>query len=314
MSDFFKKPDIFLIINVAAITPNASEGRSLSSQIWTTAKTWLIVLPFFAFAFMFLVLPALSIAVGSFQDNDTGAFTIANILELRRPSILSAYSVSIRISLITALMGGVFGFLMAYSITLGNLPSWIRSALLTFSGVASNFAGVPLAFAFVATFGRLGVVTVLLKIVGIDLYDAGFSLYTFVGLCITYLYFQLPLMILVITPSLDGMKKQWREACESLGGSAWHFWRHIAFPILVPPLLGAMVLLFGNAFGAYATAYALTSGQINLVTMVIGQQISGDALHNPALGNALALGMVIVMVTSVAIYTLLMRRSAKWLR
>jgi putative spermidine/putrescine transport system permease protein len=296
---------------------NTTRGEPLRpafSRFWATAKTWLVVLPFFAFAFMFLVMPALSIAVGSFQDNDTGAFTIANVLELQRPSIVSAYAVSIRISLITALMGGVFGFLMAYSITLGKLPQWVRSALLTFSGVASNFAGVPLAFAFVATFGRLGVVTVLLKAIGIDLYNAGFSLYTFIGLCITYLYFQLPLMILVITPSLDGMKQQWREACESLGGNTRHFWQHIALPILVPPLLGAMVLLFGNAFGAYATAYALTSGQINLVTMVIGQQISGDALHNPALGNALALGMIIVMVASVAIYSFLMRRSAKWLQ
>ncbi len=295
------------------LNANGIDAPTTASRLWGVVKTWLVVVPFFLFAFMFLVLPALSITVGSFSDNDTGAFTLANIIELRRPSIVSAYSVSVRISVVTALLGGVFGFLMAWAVSLGQLPRWVRSALLTFSGVASNFAGVPLAFAFVATIGRLGAVTVLLKALGVDLYGAGFSLYTFIGLCLTYLYFQLPLMILVITPSLDGMKTQWREACQSLGGSTWQFWRFIALPILTPPLLGAMVLLFGNAFGAYATAYALTSGQINLVTMVIGQQISGDALHNPGLGNALALGMVVIMVISVAIYTLLSRRSARWL-
>jgi len=273
------------------------------------------VLPFFLFALLFLFAPAASIAAGSFADNDTGAFTLQNVLNLSRPAILSAYWVSIRISAVTAVLGVVFGFGLAYAITIGKLPSGVRSALLTFCGVASNFAGVPLAFAFVATIGRLGVITVLLKNgLGWDLYDAGFSLYTFTGLCIVYLYFQLPLMVLIFTPSLDGLKVSWREACENLGGSTWDYWRHIALPVLTPAFLGAFLLLFGNAFGAYATAYALTSGQINLVTMVIGQQISGDALHDAGLGNALALGMIAVMTVCIALYTVLQRRASRWLR
>ena len=251
---------------------------------------------------------------GSFIDN-SGAFTLRNFADLIQPFILDAYRVSIELSLVTALGSGVIGFLMAYAVVLGGLPGRLRAALMTFSGVASNFAGVPLAFAFIATLGRLGLITALLKTaLGLDIYQAGFSLYTFVGLSLTYLYFQIPLMVLIISPALEGLRREWREAAENLGASSFIYWQRVALPILLPPLLGTLVLLFGNAFGAYATAYALTSGTIGLVTIVIGQQVAGDVLNNPGLGNALALGMIVIMALSIGLYTWLQRRSARWLR
>ena len=275
---------------------------------------WIGVAPFFLFATLFLFLPSFVLFVGSFQDAK-GNFTFANIAGLFTPSILSAYWITIRISAVTAVMGGLFGFLIIYSALLGGLPRWVRTALSTFSGVASNFAGVPLAFAFIATLGRLGLVTVLLRdVFHINIYDGGFSLYSFWGLSLTYLYFQFPLMVLIITPALEGLKRDWREAAENLGASQWQYWRYVALPILLPSLLGTMILLFGNAFGAYATALSLTGGMINLVTILIGSQIKGDVLHNVGLGYALALGMVVVMAVSMAGYYALRRRSERWMR
>lgn len=282
-----------------------------ANQNW---KNWVGVIPFFLFAFLFLLLPSISLLLGSFQDNQ-GNFTLQNLLGLTDPSIVSAYWVSIRISAVTAIGGGLLGFLLAYGVTIGGLPRWVRSGLTTFSGVASNFAGVPLAFAFIATLGRTGMMTVILKTVfNIDLYDNGFSLYSFWGLSITYMYFQFPLMILVILPALEGLKKEWREASESLGATPFQYWWHIGLPILAPSLLASMLLLFGNSFGAYATALSLTGGFINLVTIVIGSQIKGDILHNPGLGYAMALGMVMVMSVCMGGYYLLRRRSERWLR
>lgn len=276
--------------------------------------SWLGVAPFFLFAIAFLLLPAGSLVVGSFQDA-RGNFTLANILGLAQPFILDAYLLSIKVSLVTAIGGGFFGFLLAYAAILGGLPRFIRSALLTFSGVASNFAGVPLAFAFIATLGRVGMITVLLSsLFGINIYQTGFNLYTFWGLSLTYMYFQFPLMILIIAPALDGLKREWREASENLGATRVQYWRYVALPILLPSLLGTMILLFGNAFGAYATAYALTGGTLNVVPIVIGAQIRGDVLNNPGLGYALALGMVVIMAISIAGYTLLQGRTARWLR
>jgi putative spermidine/putrescine transport system permease protein len=149
---------------------------------------------------------------------------------------------------------------------------------------------------------------------GIDLYDSGFSLYSFTGLTLVYLYFQIPLMVLVIMPAIDGLKREWREAAENLGASPSQYWLHVALPVLMPSILGTMILLFGNAFGAHATAYALTGGLFNLATLLIGQQISGDVLHNPGLGYAVAMGMVIIMALSILIYSILQRRSERWLR
>jgi putative spermidine/putrescine transport system permease protein len=291
-------------------TAGAGRPRSTFRYSWD----WLGVVPFFVFAILFLFLPSLVLFVGSFQDAK-GSFTLANIGGLFTPSILSAYWITIRISAFTAIAGGLFGFAVTYAAVLGGLPRWVLIALATFCGVASNFAGVPLAFAFIATLGRLGLVTVLLRnVFHIDLYSGGFNLYSFWGLSLTYLYFQFPLMVLILTPAMEGLKREWREAAENLGASQWQYWRYVALPILLPPLLGTMILLFGNSFGAYATALSLTGGLINLVTILIGSQIKGDVLHNVGLGYALALGMVVVMAVSMGGYYAMRRRSERWMR
>jgi len=292
------------------LKPAKPVARARGAFSWA----WLGVLPFFVFAIAFLLLPSTSLFVGSFQDAQD-RFTLDNVLSLSQPNIRNAYGLSIQVSAVTAIGGGIFGFLLAYAVTVGGLPRLVRSILMTFSGVASNFAGVPLAFAFVSTLGRTGFVTALFKSVfNLDVYDSGFSLYTFLGLSLTYMYFQFPLMVLIMAPALDGLKREWREASENLGATSWQYWRYVALPILLPSLLGTMILLFGNAFGAYATAFALTGGTLNLVTILIGAQISGDVLHNPGLGNALALGMVVIMAISIGAYTWLQRRTERWLR
>ena len=273
------------------------------------------VLPFFIFAFLFLLLPSISIFLRSFEAVG-GGFTFDNIIALfTETDIINAYKASLSISLITAIAGGIFGFLLAYSVILGSLPGVLRGFLITFAGVASNFAGVPLAFAFIATIGNAGLITRGLEnLFGFDIHQSGFTIYSIWGLSIVYMYFQFPLMVLIMAPALDGLRREWVEACENLGGTNYHYWRYVAFPILLPTILGTMVLLFGNAFGAYATAYAFSGSFINLVTILIGAQIQGNVLDNPGLGNALALGMIIIMVFSLLGYTILQRRTARWMR
>lgn len=276
---------------------------------------WMGLAPFFLFAIIFLFLPSVSIFFRSFQTR-SGEFTFENIIALFTVrDIVNAYKTSLQISLITAVGGAVFGFLLAYAVVLGGLPRGIRTFMTTFSGVASNFAGVPLAFAFIATMGNAGLVTRWIEsIFNISTREMGFSIYNMWGLSLVYMYFQFPLMVLIITPALDGLRREWREACENLGGSSYHYWRYVAFPILLPSLLGTMILLFGNAFGAYATAYAFSGSFINLVPILIGAQIQGDVLYNPGLGNALALGMIVIMALSMTGYAWMQRRAARWLR
>ena len=230
---------------------------------------WLGVAPFLIFALMFLILPTGYLLIGAFQDPD-GNFTLANIGDLFQPSILSAYWISIEVSAASAIGGAIIGFFLAYAAVLGGLPRWIRPTLMTFSGVASNFAGIPLAFAFLATLGRVGLVTALLiKFFDFNIYSTGFNLLSFWGLALTYLYFQIPLMVLILTPALDGLKREWREAASILGASTWQYWRHVALPVLWPSILGTTLLLFANAFGAIATAYGLTGSSLNIDTILL---------------------------------------------
>jgi putative spermidine/putrescine transport system permease protein len=276
---------------------------------------WLGIMPFFLFAFLFLLYPSSTIVVRSFQDSLTHAFTLKNVVALfSNHYILGAYWISIEISLVTSIGGGIFGFLLAYASIRGGLPGFMRSSLMTFSGVASNFAGVPLAFAFIALLSPTGLLIGWLRALGYNPYFHGFTLYTFWGLSIVYMYFQFPLMVLIIAPAIDGLRREWLEASENLGASSFQYWRYVAFPILLPSLMGTMILLFGNSFGAFATAQALTGGQINLVTIVIGSQLRGDALGDAGLGYAMAMGMVIVMAVAITAYTLLQKRTERWLR
>jgi putative spermidine/putrescine transport system permease protein len=279
-----------------------------------TIAAWAGVAPFFLFATMFLIVPTFSLMVGAFQ-NRAGEFTFDNILRLFQPSILHSYALSLEVSGASALLGALIGFALAAAVIFGGLPRWMRPVLMTFSGVASNFAGVPLAFAFVATLGRMGLVTLLLRnVFDFNLYTAGFNLFTFTGLTLTYLYFQIPLMALVIAPALDGMKREWREAAEILGATRWQYWRYIAWPILGPSCFGAALLLFANAFGAIATAYSLTGPSLNIVPILLFAQIRGDVLHDPNLGFALAFGMLLITGLSNFAYLALRARSEKWIK
>ncbi|MBX3598020.1 MAG: ABC transporter permease subunit [Rhizobiaceae bacterium] len=275
---------------------------------------WLGVVPFFLFVSLFLLFPTLYIVVGAFRTPE-GSFTLANIASLNTPGIINAYLLSIRVSFFSAILGCLIGFGMAAAITFGGLPRVLRTPLMTFSGVASNFAGVPLAFAFIATLGPVGLVTVWLRTeFGINLRSWGFNLLSTQGLIATYLFFQIPLMILIITPALEGLKREWKEAASILGANAFQYWTMVALPILFPSLLGTLALLFANAFGAVATAIALTGSTLNLAPILLFAQIRGDVLGNPHLGYALAFGMIVITGIANAIYIILRTRSERWIK
>ncbi|MFN4292742.1 MAG: ABC transporter permease [Thermoflexales bacterium] len=305
-------------MNIALpIAQRSGERRRL---IWS----WVGLLPFFAFILFFFIIPSFNLFTGAFL-NRSGAFTLENVAVFRNPNVIRAYLTSLQVSFLTAALGGAFGFFVAYSVTIGGAPRWMRSVIMTFSGLAANFGGVPLAFAFIATLGRTGFLTALLKSVCLpgpqgeqvcpfNPYDHGFNLYSLGGLVLAYLYFQFPLMVLTITPAIEGLRREWREAADSLGASGLQYWRDVALPVLTPSILGAALLLFSNSFGAYATAQALTGGNIPLVTIFIGQQIRGDVLGNPHEGYALALGMVIIMAITIAAYGVLQRQTSRWIR
>lgn len=295
-------------------TPGA-EGPRLRDRQWSYTLTgWLGFLPFLLFCLLFEILPAIMIIQGSFIDSNTGTLTLNNYERiLFQASNLHAFQNSISLALVTAVIGGVVGFFAAYGVY--NLRTgWLRNLLIGFSSIAANFAGIPLAFAFISTLGATGFVTVLLlHWFHIDLYQGlNFSVYSFWGLVLAYSYFEIPLMVLITLPALDAVQPQWREAATSLGASTFTYWRRVALPILMPSLIAATMLLFANSFGAFATAYALAQGAINLVPILISFVVNGNVSLDTGLGNALASGMIIVLLIAVCLYTMMLRRVSKW--
>ena len=291
----------------------AKTSQPRNAQWRSNLISWLGFVPFLLFCLLFEIVPAIMVIQGSFLNADTGAFTMNNFQRvLFQSSNIRAFQTSISLSLVTAFIGTVVGFFAAYGVYRMR-ANWLRNLIISFSSITANFAGVPLAYSFISTLGVTGFITViLLKVFHIDLYGAGFSLYTFWGLVLAYSYFELPLMILITLPALDALRPQWREAAMSLGASNVTYWRRVALPILLPSIIAAAMLLFANSFGAFATAYALAQGAINIVPILISFVVNGNVSLDTGLGNALAAGMIIVLLVAVVLYTTMLRRVSRW--
>jgi putative spermidine/putrescine transport system permease protein len=301
-----------------AVTKPAESGLQSSlvagnrTRKRSRSRRWAFVgiLPFAAYVSIFLLIPAGELVVGAFRTS-SGAWTLANIRDIFHAPYPAAFEFSLELSALSAAIGGVAGLLVANAFLHHGMPRWVRSAYISFSGMAANFAGVPLAFAYEATLGSLGVVTTLFKHLGIHIYPS-FSLQGLIGASIVYAYFQFPLMILLMVPVIEGLRTEWREAASNLGASSFTFWRYVGMPVIMPSLLGLVMLLFGNAFSAYATAEAL--GVSNLVTIDIAELVDGNMVLNPQDAYALATGMIVIIVVAISLYALLQRRTSRWLR
>ncbi len=273
----------------------------------------LALLPFLSYLFVFLVIPTITVVVGAFEEN--GQFTTANLRTLGSGPALHALWRSVVLAGSTALIGGVFGALLAYLIATRPPTSLLRRVVTSASGVLAQFGGVMLAFAFIATVGYSGMITEALRsTLHVDIFGSGW-LYRLPGLVLVYTYFQIPLMVIVFLPALEGLRPQWREAAVNLGASTWQFWTRVAIPLLRPAFLGALLLLFANGFAAYATAAALVSQGSEILPLLIRTALTSEVLlgrHD--LAYALALEMIVVVATVMTAYAVLLRRTSRWLR
>ena len=297
---------------MTATLTRADVVAAASSKRRRRVPGWIAVVPLLVFVAVAFGVPAVAMLNGAFtvKNQATGAtsYSTANLTESLKGAYLTALIGSVKLSALSAALGTLLGLPLAQVVVTSRFRA-LREAVLTASGVLANFGGVPLAFAFVATLGNAGVLTTHL-----GLKDKGWDLYSFSGLVLVYLYFLIPLMVLTITPALEGLRTQWREAAQNNGATGVQYWRHVALPVLLPSLLGGFVLLFGSAFAAYATAAAMVGSSIPLVTLQIADAISGNVLvgqENVAL--ALSLDMVLVAGVVMAVYLPLQRRSARWL-
>ena len=271
------------------------------------------VLPFFAYTTIFLGIPTLIVVVGAFLDGN-GHPTFGNLSALTQPQIVAAFIHSTVLSAVTAVLGAVLGALLAYAVSTAREGGLMRRLVASLCGVLAQFGGVTLAFAFIATFSSQGFLTLWLQKYGMDLAGSNWLYEPYKGLVLVYTYFQIPLMLIVFLPAVEGLRPQWREATESLGGSTWNYWRHVAGPILAPSFIGAMLLLFTNAFSAYATAAALISQGSPIIPLQIGGTLSSEViLGQENVGKAMALGMVAIVAVVMTLYVVLERRTSKWL-
>ncbi len=269
--------------------------------------------PFLVYLALFLGVPAISVIVTAFV-NGSGHPTLSNFNEAVHGVYLQSFVASLKLSFGAAIISTVVGLLAALAVC-SSSNRILRAIVTAGSGVFANTGGVPLAFSFVATVGNFGLITKLLSDAGFNPYNHGFSLYSVLGLTIVYQYFLIPLMILIMIPPIDALRKEWVDASSSLGATRTQFWRWVGIPLLLPPILAAFIVLFTDSFAAYATAEALTSGTIPLVPIQLGSLISGNVLAGQTnLGDALGAGMIFIVVVAGGLYIYVQRKASRWLR
>jgi len=293
----------------APITAGPDQPVRRSGLSWA----WLGLVPFGAYVLLFLAVPTI-LAIGSGFAGGDGAFTWTNVAALVDPVVLTTFANSAWVSLLTAVIGAVAGALVCYAMLGMNPQGAVRQSVDATAGVLAQFGGVMLAFAFIATIGAQGVITVLLRdSFGFNIFENGMWLYEVPGLIFPYIYFQVPLMVITFMPALAALKPQWSEANLTLGGTRLGFWTRIGIPVLAPSFLASLLLLFANAFSSYATAAALASQGSQIVPLQIRAALTSETvLGRENLAGALALGMIGIVGVVMALYSLIQRRAARW--
>jgi len=288
-------------VAVAATTQDGARPARAGRR--PSVPGWVGTVPFFAYVGVFLLLPT-GIVIWDSLRNTTGGWYLTSVSQLASPQVRGYFIGSVKLCLISSAGGAALGAILAYAVASGNPDGAVRRLYISASGVLAQFGGVTLAFAFLVLIGPIGLL----------LHASWYFDFPW-GISLIYAYFQIPLMVLVFMPAIDGLKVQWREASENLGASTWQYWRYVGAPLLTPAFLGATLLLFANALSAFATIQAWE----NQIAYIVPQQISTSLSSEVGLANVnyadvLALGMVIMVAIVMTGYALLQRRAARWLR
>ena len=302
------------VANAPALV-EAGAGATPRRQPRSGLAKYLGLTPFALYVLLFLAIPTfLAVSTGFFTES--GSFTFDNIAGIFAPNVLATFASSFWVSAVTAVVGAVVGALVCYAMLGTRAEGALRTTVDSLSSVLAQFGGVMLAFAFIATIGNQGLITVILRNwLGIDLFANGQWLYQVQGLLPVYIYFQVPLMVITFMPALEGLKSQWAEANATLGGTRYTYWTRIAIPVLAPSFIGSLLLLFANAFSSYATAAALISQGSQIVPLQIRSAlVSETVLGRENMAGALALGMIVVMVVVMWGYSALQTRASRWQR
>ena len=301
------------VANAPALTSTGA-GASPRRQSRSGFAKYLGLTPFAVYVILLLASPTvLAVSTGFFTES--GAFTLDNVAGIFAPNVIATFGSSFWVSAVTAVVGAVIGALVCYALLGTRAEGALRTVIDSLSSVLAQFGGVMLAFAFIATIGNQGLITVALRGLGIDLFASGPWLYQVPGLLPVYIYFQVPLMVITFMPALEGLKPQWAEANATLGGTRFTYWTRIAAPVLAPSFFGSLLLLFANAFSSYATAAALISQGSQIVPLQIRSAlVSETVLGRENMAGALALGMIVVMVVVMWGYSVLQSKTSRWQR
>ena len=282
----------------------------MNRNLKKTALRLLFFVPLAGIILLFECVPLISMIVKSFMDG--GRLSLAQYITIfKQPVYRVAIAYSLWITVLSTAVGLVIDFFTALALSRDRGVK--KSLYLSLLNLTSTFSGVPLTIAFITMLGTSGVFVLMSKAAGFAPLS-GYNLYSMSGMFVIYVYFQIPMGTLLLLPTMDKVRREWKEAARLMNAGDVRFWLQVGIPVMMPGILGTFNMLFANAIAAYATPYLLINNSIALLPVKIVDMFVGDVRQRPELGSALSMVMLGIVLLEIGLTNLCKRHFEKGTR
>lgn len=236
-----------------------------------------------ALLIVFIVYPILMVGLKSFEPK-TGVYSldVYKTLFSKKYFITPIFN-TLKLGIVVASISVLIGYIFAYAIAKANIPlkTFFRT-VATFPIISPPFV---IALAAILLFGRNGVVT--------RNFFGGtppFEIYGFWGLVIVETLAYFPTAFMTLEAILISISSDLEEASLSLGSNKWRtFWR-VTFPLSMPGVLSAWLLVFSQSMADFGTPLIL-GGRYHVLSVSAYLEITGS--YRISYGSGLAILLLI---------------------
>jgi putative spermidine/putrescine transport system permease protein len=257
---------------------------------------WLLILPAFALLLVFYIAPILQVLAISVTEPEPGLGNYERILT--SASVQRVMLTTLRICLITTVLALLLGYAIAYAITLASPRAkgwWILAVL-----VPLWISVLVRAFAWVTLLRRQGLVNNTLMNAGVISEPLPLVWNEF-GIIVGMVHYMVPFAVLPMLASMGEIDPRLLAAARGLGASRAQVFRQVFFPLSMPGVIAAAVLVFIFSLGFYITPAILGGGKTLMVAEWISLQILD--LIRWGLGTMMATVLVLAILVTLAVFS-----------
>lgn len=260
------------------------------------------------YALPVLVLISRSLFLYDPKTHATGQFTFQNYRKfLADPAYLRVLWTSLRIGLLVTLFDLVIGYPVAY--WLARLTGVRKQILLAIIVSPMLVSIVIRTFSWAVILRSSGPMNQLLMAIGL-IHQPLRILYTEAGVIVAMVHVYLPFMIIPLSTVIESIDLTLEEAASSLGANGLRKFIEVILPLSIPGVVAGCMLVLTISVSAYVTPAMLSGERFLLMPTLVAQQM--QVILDWSFGSAIAVVLIVVVLTIVGLFSWLTGRSAKY--